>query len=605
MVRTQVLVVGAGPAGLVSALCLAQQGVAVMVVERNAATSHHPKAHEINARSVEILRSLGIAQEELLREAAPFSDGARILFCHSINQEYGRIDLYADEERRAKYQRHLESPTPYLNLSQTELEKILLQHAEDHPNINIRFQHQWQQQKQSANRVVSQILNRTTDESLEIESDYVLAADGAGSRCRRAADITMDGPEQIDDFASAYFETDLRAHLATTAKLFWILNPHSPGTFIAHHVAKRWVYMMPVYLEHQTKEQFDKPFFENRIRTALGDHTLDIDVTSISFWRMSAQIASTYRDHRMLLVGDAAHRFPPTGGLGMNTGIADAHNLCWKLAAVLNGRAGEKILDTFEAERKPVAVQNSENSLVNYHRILDVPEAFGLDRDALRDLARVRRSRPFRWIPARWFDALLKLVETVIGHRMQRSFRDPAMQDKVHRTIADQIAHFDRIGLDIGYHYEGGSTISDGTTAPVPDDPVTQYVPSCRPGARFPFVRFPGQCGMSSSHDFFDSNHFTLVIDGAGQPWVEAANRLSETIFSYIRIVDVTTIELTDELQKHLRALLGIGDAGALIIRPDGHVGWRQRKAAAAPSKVLEQTFERLLCRGGSDSHLN
>jgi len=144
MKSTEVLIIGAGPSGMVSALCLAKLGVSSIIVERNAGISEHPKAHELNTRSIEILADLGISSDDLVKEAAPFSDGARILFCQTVNEEYGRIDLYADTARRAKYEQHLKSKTPYLNLSQTALEKILLRKVADNPLIELFFQHQWQ-----------------------------------------------------------------------------------------------------------------------------------------------------------------------------------------------------------------------------------------------------------------------------------------------------------------------------------------------------------------------------------------------------------------------------------------------------------------------------
>ena len=158
MKKTEVLIIGSGPAGMVSALCLAKLGISCIIVEQYAGVNKHPKAHELNARSIEILEELGISSEDLIKEASPFSDGARILFCQTINEEYGRIDLFADKARRAKYKRHLKSKTPYLNLSQTELEKILLRKAKENPLIELLYQHQWQSLRQEGSAVKSEIL---------------------------------------------------------------------------------------------------------------------------------------------------------------------------------------------------------------------------------------------------------------------------------------------------------------------------------------------------------------------------------------------------------------------------------------------------------------
>ena len=258
-------------------------GISSVIVEKNAGVNKHPKAHELNARSIEILEELDISTEELIKEASPFSDGARILFCQTIKEEYGRIDLFADEGLKEKYKRHLKSKTPYLNLSQTELEKILLRKAKENPLIELLYQHEWQSLRQDDTAVKSEILDLKKETIFNIESQYVLAADGAGSRCREFLEIPFIGPDKVNHFVSAYFENNLRDYVQTPAKLFWIFNPEAAGTLIAHHIEKRWVYMQPIYLDYEKKESFTKAYLENRIKKALGNESLEIDVKSISY----------------------------------------------------------------------------------------------------------------------------------------------------------------------------------------------------------------------------------------------------------------------------------------------------------------------------------
>ena len=592
MKRTEVLIIGAGPSGMVSALCLAKLGISSIIVERNAGVNEHPKAHELNARSIEILEELGVSSEELVKEAAPFSDGARILFCQTINEEYGRIDLYADKARRAKYEQHLKSKTPYLNLSQTELEKILLRKVKETPLIDLLFQHQWESLRQDETSVISEIFDRQKETISSIESQYVLAADGAGSRCRKFVEIPFIGPDKVDDFASAYFENNLRDHVQTPAKLFWIFNPDAVGTFIAHHIEKRWVYMLPVYLDYEKKETFTKTYLENRIKKALGDESIDINVKSISYWRMSAQIAETYRKNRVILVGDAAHRFPPTGGLGMNTGIPDAHNIAWKLQAVVRGWANEQFLDTYEAERKPIAEHNCEESLFNYHKILEVIEAFGLGRNDLEKLAQFKNTAPAKWLPTTWLDKIVSIGAKLARKKMDKFHTNPALKEKVLTTIADQIAHFDRIGLDIGYSYEQGAIIPDGTDLVVPKDKVTQYIPSARPGARFPHIDFQKDTTPSSSHDLFDYRFFKLLIRAKGEHWETALAKLPTTIQQKTKVVRIAELGLSETVFDQLIALCEIDDTGALLIRPDGHVAWRTKTLKENPTEELQQVFQ-------------
>ena len=597
MKRTQVLIIGAGPSGMVSSLCLAKLGISSIIVERNAGVNEHPKAHELNTRSIEILAELGINSEDLIKEAAPFSDGARILFCQTVNEEYGRIDLYADEHRRAKYDQHLKSKTPYLNLSQTELEKILLRKVAENPMIEILFQQQWQSLTQDKTGVKSEIVDRQKETTSTIQSQYVIAADGAGSRCRKFVNIPFKGPDKIQDFVSAYFEKNLRDHIQTPAKLFWVLNPEAAGTFIAHHIEKRWVYMLPIYLEYEKKESFTKAFLANRIKKALGNESLDIEVKSISYWRMSAQVAETFRNNRVVLVGDAAHRFPPTGGLGMNTGIADAHNIAWKLQAVINGLADEKLLDTYEQERKPIAEQNTEESLFNYHKILEVIEVFGLERNGLEQLAKLKNTAPAKWLPTAWLEKIIAFGGKRVRKQMDEFHTNPALKEKVLATIGDQVAHFDRIGLDIGYVYEQGAIIPDGTDLVLPADKVTEYIPSTRPGARFPHVDFQKDTRPTSSHDLFDYHSFTLLIRAKGGHWETVLAQLPTTMQQKIKVVRLDQLGLSEIVFKQLIGLCTIDETGALLIRPDGHVAWREKQLIEGESIDCNQLFERLCFR--------
>jgi len=594
-IDTDVLIIGAGPSGMVSALCLAQAGIRSIVVERASGLATHPKAHEVNARSIEILQSLGFTLPELEAEASPEPDAARIVFCKTIGEELGRIDLRAPENDPEKYRRHLRAKKPYLNLSQTELEKTMLAHVREAPETEVLFTHRWEGFEDDSTGITSMVVRTADSEAIRIRSRYVIAADGAASSARQALGISMDGPDKLQDFVNAYFEADLSQALTTPAKLYWILHPEAVGTLIAHHVEKRWVYHVPIHSPYERPEDYTEDVFIERIKKATGDDDVAIRIRSISFWRMTAQVARSFRKGRVFLVGDAAHRFPPTGGLGMNTGIADAHNLCWKLAAVLGGEADDALLDTYERERRPVAELNCAESKANFDKIFEVIEALGLRRDGLETLARIKGSAPVKWLPRSWQRVLEKLLTIPAFRAFRRFDASDALRSEVTRSIADQTPHFDRIGLDIGYVYDEGALVRDEEATPGPENHVTQYLPSTAPGARFPHL-WLDRAQTRSTHDALDSKGYTLLLGDDGSPWQSALETLGP-LRSKLKIDFLGSMCEGEEERRALVDLCGIERDGALLIRPDVHVAWRQTSLTTTPKRTLQRVFEECYIR--------
>ncbi|MEO1652045.1 MAG: FAD-dependent monooxygenase [Bacteroidota bacterium] len=588
-IQTEVLIIGGGPTGMLCGIYLDLLGIKNVVIERQSEISPHPKAHELSARSIEILGQLGISLATLKKEASPHSDASRILFSHSINQEIGEIDLLAGGNDE-KYKTHLASPEPYLNLSQTALEQIIREKLETCIHSQLLLGQQWESLQEEKEGVKSLILNREANKSFSIRSQYVICADGAGSRSRKALGIEMKGQDKIDDFISIYFEHNLRDFIRKPAKLYWIMNPFAPGTFIAHHIERRWVYHFPIFSPYEKKEDFSEEMLKERILTALGDKSIPLEIKSISFWRMTCQMAQTFRKGRCFLAGDAAHRFPPTGGLGMNSGIGDAQNLCWKLALVLQNRANPQLLDSYESERRPVIELNSAESLKNYFKIWEVPLSLGLNPKMMKWEVILRNSFLGKLIPEPWIAA----IKRKLSKKIRAILANPPALLKVKQAIRNQIEHFDRIGLDLGYYYEKGAIVLNPSEK-LPRQGVSEYQPSIVPGVRFPHFWVCQEGKKVSSQDWLQADRFTLLCNDQGEAWwKQSAKKLRPTLTSLIDIRNIQQVFEDAGTTGDFKTYYPIEETPLLLIRPDGQVAWKPETLNIDINSVFEKLIPSL-----------
>lgn len=588
MRKTPVLIVGAGPTGLTAALALAQAGVRSIVVEKRLKPGKHPRAHEISGRTLEILESLGASFTELQREASPHDCASRILFARTVAEEIGRIDLNQVGIQR-KYLGQAAAGAPYLNLSQTELEKILQRRARSHPRITLLTGREWVSLEQDAHGVRSRIRHNGVAET--IHSEYLLSCDGAGGALRDFLGVGMDGPGYLQDFVNAYFTDDLSAMLPAPAKLCFILRPDAAGVLIAHHARRRWVYHVAI-APGESPADYDAARFTRLLRKALDRPDFTPHIESISSWRMTAQVAQRFRVGRVFLLGDSAHRFPPTGGLGLNSGVADAHNLAWKLAWTLRGAAGPELLESYERERKPVIQRNCAESRKNYEDLFQIPAALGLKRARLEQALRIVYAPWLR--PVRQF-LLTRLLPGLLAHadrRLRRRMQQPTALRRARAALARLRGHFDRIGLDLGFQYTDGAHLA--TQPPPRAVSPDVYVPRFIPGARLPNAIFRRGPRQSALHHKLDRLRLTLFYADDIQPLRTALAACN--LSAHVKLMRVPATLHAGGRATTWNAWTGLARGGALLVRPDGVIAARLQPGDNALA-ALEELARRLRLR--------
>ncbi|WP_327581759.1 FAD-dependent monooxygenase [Nonomuraea sp. NBC_00507] len=349
--ETPVLIVGGGYAGLASALLLAHQGVRCVLVDRHPGASILGRARGINQRTMEIYRPLGL--EQAVTEAGrPFAEEGGVARCTTLADEWQWI--IAGDFPRALPEL---TAAEFCMADQSSVEPILAAAARDR-GAELLFNTQCTAVAPDADGVTVEAEDRATGERHTFRARYVIAADGYSGTIREWLGIPRGGFRRLRDNISFVIRADL-SDIITKRALFWIIG--GPGTaasggFISHALPNHW----GVALSYDPAEESPADFSDERCAAAakaLIGRDVPVEIVSKAAWTEAVAVADRFRDGRVFLVGDAAHVWPPAGAMGANSAVQDAHNLAWKLAAVLAGRASDALLDTYEAERRPVALE--------------------------------------------------------------------------------------------------------------------------------------------------------------------------------------------------------------------------------------------------------
>ena len=582
-----VLIVGGGGAGLSASMLLSTYGVESLLVSALPTTSVLPKAHVLGQRTMEIFTEVGIAGE-IYRRGTPQENLRRTGFYAGVRgpnpnagREIGTLEIWGGGYRDPEYVDA--SPCPTTNLPQIRLEPVLKAHAEKLNPGGVRFGHELVALEQDDTGVRATVRDRAGGDEYEVRARYVIAADG-GRTVGRLVGIELNGQRRILDMVSVHMTADLSGVLTDDSVLLrWLANPDFGGTFAGgvlcpmgpdHWGTRSEEWVFHIGFPHGDPDAGDRDKVVTRMKTLLGMPDLEAEIHTVSVWTMEGIVADRFRAGRVFLVGDAAHKHPPTSGLGLNSAIHDAQNLCWKLAQVLAGHAGDGLLDTYEAERKPVVLRNIANS------VRCAEDRFRLD--AVLGLS------PEKTPEANW--AALEVIWD--GSHPEHAERS----DLVNSALAAQSIEFRHHGLEFGFTYDSAAVVDDGSPAPADPDPVRLYLPSTRPGHPLPhaYVSRRGETFPLQTTTY--GGRFVVVAGENGRAWVDAARKLADSTGLALDAVTVGVqdADLVDSRFAWLRKR-EIGPDGAVLVRPDRFVGFRCAAAVPDPLETLTDSLKQIL----------
>jgi 2-polyprenyl-6-methoxyphenol hydroxylase-like FAD-dependent oxidoreductase len=353
---TPVVIAGAGPAGLAAAISLARLGVETMLVERRAELSSLPRATAVSLRSMELFRSWGV--EDALR-----AGGVDVEWRGSQSDTLATVDEGSmwPVGMPTREQAAVLSPTAPACVPQDHLEPVLLEHLRSLPGTRVHLHTEVVSVKDLPDGVEVALRDVPTGEVRSVRARYLVAADGAHSRVRTALGIAMRGPDGMGHVVTAVFRAPLWQVVGDHRYgIYSVDHPQGAGTFLPAGSGDRWVY--GTWVDPNDVEGYTAERFARRIRAGAGTRDLEVSIERTGAFSFAAQLADRFRAGNVFLAGDAAHRVTPRGGTGMNTAIRGGHDLGWKLGWVLRGWAGPELLDTYEAERRPIAAHNVARS---------------------------------------------------------------------------------------------------------------------------------------------------------------------------------------------------------------------------------------------------
>ena len=580
-IETDVLVIGTGPAGSATAALLATYGVETMVVNRYRWLADTPRAHITNQRTMEVLRDLGhdVEDEAYLHATEQDLMGENV-FCESLaGEEIGRMKSWG-KHPLSRAEHRLSSPCHMNDLPQTFMEPILFKTACQR-GAQGRMSTEYLSHVQDAEGVTTTLLDRLSGREFQVRSKYLVGADGGSSLVAEHIDAPIEGKMGVGGSMNILFRADLSKYVAhRPSVLYWVMQPGADVGGIGMGLVRmirpwnEWLIVWG-YDINEPAPEVDEAMATNVARQLIGDPELEIELLSANTWTVNDAYATKLQKGRVFIMGDAAHRHPPSNGLGSNTSIQDAFNLAWKLAAVVKGQAGEALLDSYTAERAPVAkqiVKRANQSIGEFGPIFDALGMTGGD-----DVDKIKASMDARCDPGP---------------------AGEAQREALRQAIAFKKYEFDAHGVEMNQRYASDAIVTDNQDAPVfGDDAELHYHPTTWPGARLPHVWvFDRETGVEvSTLDLSGNGAFTLLTGIGGEGWCNAAKALASSLGVAIRCHAIGPRQpYQDHVGDWARAS-EISDTGCILVRPDHHVAWRSAAMTDDPNADLRRVFARVM----------
>lgn len=542
MIQSPVLIAGGGPVGLTLAIALSRQGIRSVVVNDRVNTTTHPKLDVVNCRSMEIYRQFGLA-ETIRANGNPLGANQYSAFAASACGPYyavmsSRHLIYQPvAQARESISKTNDGSLPLESMqriSQMYLEPVLLDAAKADPRIELRFGFRLYGFEQDAAGVTARVQHIHNEDSFQVRSQYLIGCDGPGSMVRNFLNIDYDVTRDlVGELFIIHFRSREIAQLYPNRQPYWhtwLRRPGFSGLLVSPDAGR------DDFVLHRLFAPRPGEPLENIVDEALGCK-LKYEIVQSGGWRPQFLVANSLGRGRVFIAGDATHLYMPTGGLGMNTGITEAHNLAWKLAACLQGWGGAGLMQSYEAERLPVARRNREH---------------------VKKCAAAVFESQFRCAP----DAL---AESEAGVKARAAMASE-FEAKVSRL-------YEALGIEIGYRYADSPVICrDDEGEPAYEE--IRYLPTTQPGARLPSVFRDNGAAL---FDQLAADGFTLLVLGASSE--EAAPM---QVAARAAALPLTVLPIDE---PHIREVYG---CRFVLVRPDQHVCWRGDRVPADSARILE-----------------